>query len=218
MAEPMEKAPSTYTGRNNPGINSPPKRKPPKLRRNFSPVVEPYEKDAESTKEPDSRQVSRDPNGDVTSTSHESTVDEEYAREQESVTTETEPRGGGQTAHQPSAKQTAVIDRPETAPVENWQRRVRGRRGTQQLVPIGDITDVGKTANRAVGTVHDVGSKAISSAGNTAGRALGEVVGVSQGEQKGKEEQLRLRLDLNLDIEVQLKAKIHGDLTLQLLS
>jgi hypothetical protein len=31
------------------------------------------------------------------------------------------------------------------------------------------------------------------------------------------EEQLRLRLDLNLDIEIQLKAKIYGDLTLQLL-
>jgi hypothetical protein len=26
-----------------------------------------------------------------------------------------------------------------------------------------------------------------------------------------------LRLDLNLDLEIQLKAKIHGDLTLQLL-
>jgi hypothetical protein len=52
-----------------------------------------------------------------------------------------------------------VIDRPETTPVENWQRRARGRRGNQQLVPIGDITDVGKTVNRTVGTVHDVGSK-----------------------------------------------------------
>ncbi|KAL4733061.1 hypothetical protein BDV11DRAFT_200804 [Aspergillus similis] len=33
-----------------------------------------------------------------------------------------------------------------------------------------------------------------------------------------KNEQLRLRLDLNLDLEVQLKAKIRGDLTLQLMS
>ncbi|GFF48475.1 hypothetical protein IFM51744_06837 [Aspergillus udagawae] len=163
-----------------------------------------------------SEQVSRDTDRDVTSTGHKSTVDDEYVSEQETFTAEAEPRGGRQRAEQPSARHTTVIDRPETAP-ENWQRWVRGRRGSQQLVPIGDITDVGKTVNRAVGTIHDVGSKAISSAGNTAGRALGDVVEVSQGEQKGKEEQLRLRLDLNLDIEVQLKATIHGDLTLQLL-
>jgi hypothetical protein len=109
-----------------------------------------------------------------------------------------------------------VIDRPSTAPIENWHRRVRSRLGNQQLAPIeSDIA--GRTVNSAVGAVQEVSSKAISSAGNTAGKALGDVVGVSQGEQKGKDEQVRLRLDLNLDIEVQLKAKIHGDLTLQLL-
>jgi hypothetical protein len=95
MAEPMQKAASAHTGRNNPGINSPPKRRPPKLRRNFSSVVEPSGKDAESTKDPDPRHVSPDTNGDVTSTGNVSTVDDEYVSEQESVTPETEPRGGG---------------------------------------------------------------------------------------------------------------------------
>jgi hypothetical protein len=32
-----------------------------------------------------------------------------------------------------------------------------------------------------------------------------------------KNDQLKLRLDLNLDVEIELKAKIRGDLTLQLL-
>jgi hypothetical protein len=35
--------------------------------------------------------------------------------------------------------------------------------------------------------------------------------------QPTKNDQLKLRLDLNLDVEVELKAKIRGDLTLQLL-
>jgi hypothetical protein len=35
--------------------------------------------------------------------------------------------------------------------------------------------------------------------------------------QSAKNDQLKLRLDLNLDVEVELKAKIRGDLTLQLL-
>ncbi|PHH71594.1 hypothetical protein CDD82_6429 [Ophiocordyceps australis] len=34
----------------------------------------------------------------------------------------------------------------------------------------------------------------------------------------GKSDTLRLRLDLNLDIEITLKAKIHGDLELALLT
>jgi len=35
--------------------------------------------------------------------------------------------------------------------------------------------------------------------------------------QSTKNDQLKLRLDLNLDVEIELKAKIRGDLTLQLL-
>jgi len=35
---------------------------------------------------------------------------------------------------------------------------------------------------------------------------------------KKKDDPMRLRLDLNLDVEVELKARIHGDLTLSLLS
>ncbi|KAF4221529.1 hypothetical protein CNMCM8980_002264 [Aspergillus fumigatiaffinis] len=216
MAETVQKPPSTHTGPNNPGINSPPKRRPPKLRRNIPLATQASGKDNESNKGPDSRQVSRDTDGDLTSIGHDSTVDDKYISEPESFIAETEPQGGHQRAAQPSARQTAVIDRPSTAPIENWHRRVRSRRGNQQLAPIeSDIA--GRTVNSAVGAVQEVSSKAISSAGNTAGKALGDVVGVSQGEQKGKDEQVRLRLDLNLDIEVQLKAKIHGDLTLQLL-
>lgn len=35
--------------------------------------------------------------------------------------------------------------------------------------------------------------------------------------QSKKNDQLKLRLDLNLDVEIELKAKIRGDVTLQLL-
>jgi hypothetical protein len=50
------------------------------------------------------------------------------------------------------------------------------------------------------------------------GTAIGQVAETTETVKNAEsDDHLRLRLDLNLDIEVQLKAKIQGDLTLQLL-
>jgi hypothetical protein len=69
--------------------------------------------------------------------------------------------------------------------------------------------------------VQNTAGNALNGVTGSAGKAVGGVLGGGQKEEKddgGRDEQLRLRLDLNLDIEIQLKAKIHGDLTLGLLS
>ncbi|KAM5379738.1 hypothetical protein ACJA88_005166 [Fusarium oxysporum] len=58
---------------------------------------------------------------------------------------------------------------------------------------------------------------------NTLGGVTGGLGGLTGGQQQGGggdagKDTLRLRLDLNLDIEIQLKARIHGDLELSLLT
>ena len=105
-------------------------------------------------------------------------------------------------------------------------RRQRRQRGTvlQQQEDQGDGPLPGLNGvNQAGELVQNTAGNAVNGVTNTAGKAVGGVLGGNKGENKGDEkedrdEQLRLRLDLNLDIEVQLKAKIHGDLTLGLLS
>ncbi|KAI5456593.1 hypothetical protein BGZ63DRAFT_428708 [Mariannaea sp. PMI_226] len=58
---------------------------------------------------------------------------------------------------------------------------------------------------------------AVSGVTNTLGSVTNNAVD-QQGGGGGKSDTLRLRLDLNLDIEIQLKARIHGDLELALLT
>jgi hypothetical protein len=101
-------------------------------------------------------------------------------------------------------------------------RRARRQRGQQQqqqqqdggpLPGLGGVNEVGDLVQNTAGN-------AVNGVTNSAGKAVGGILGGGDKEDKedGRDEQLRLRLDLNLDIEVQLKAKIHGDLTLGLLS
>ncbi|KAJ7454403.1 hypothetical protein FB451DRAFT_1279844 [Mycena latifolia] len=47
---------------------------------------------------------------------------------------------------------------------------------------------------------------------------LGDTLGRAMGAPARPNSSVKLRLDLNLDIEVTIKAKIHGDITLSLLS
>lgn len=110
-------------------------------------------------------------------------------------------------------RRTVTRERERNAPPEVWGRHDQDQSGQQ----LSRLADVGQTTDQVGELAQDVGGKAVGEVGNTAGKALGALGGQSGEEDKGKEEQLRLRLDLNLDIEVQLKAKIHGDLTLQLL-
>ncbi|KAL5359458.1 hypothetical protein BJX96DRAFT_148488 [Aspergillus floccosus] len=218
MADAVEKAPQTDTGNNDVERNAPQRRKPPKLRRREDPAPEPTGESREVNGEPSDQQASRASEGDTAPTGSDSGGADGYSSPPEPPATEVEDQAGPETAEQPSPRQTTVAERPKTAPARNWQRRTRGQRGNQELVPLGGVGDVGKTVTGAVDSVQDVGSSAVRSAGDTVGKVAGTAVGASRGEEKGKEEQLRLRLDLNLDIEVQLKAKIHGDLTLQLLN
>ncbi|OAL40604.1 tRNA modification GTPase TrmE [Fonsecaea nubica] len=91
--------------------------------------------------------------------------------------------------------------------------------------PLDAVDEVGDTVN---GVVDGAGNLVNDTVGKTLSKpheALGGLLHSKGGKEgEGEEgdgetnEQLRLRLDLNLDIEVQLKAKIHGDLTLGLLS
>ncbi|PHH60118.1 hypothetical protein CDD81_2120 [Ophiocordyceps australis] len=60
---------------------------------------------------------------------------------------------------------------------------------------------------------------AVDSVSNTLGSVANTTVAkAGGGGGSGKSDTLRLRLDLNLDIEITLKAKIHGDLELALLT
>jgi len=90
-----------------------------------------------------------------------------------------------------------------------------GLDGIIEGLPVG-----GELVGGASDVVQNTAGQAVNKVGDTAGKTVGGLT--SGGQQNGgseeKGEQLRLRLELNLDIEIQLKAKIHGDLTLGLLS
>ena len=106
------------------------------------------------------------------------------------------------------------MDAPPVAERPRRQRRSRQQQNGGPLPGLGG-------ANQAGDLVQNTAGNAVNGATGSAGKAVGGVLGGNSGKEEkeeGKDEQLRLRLDLNLDIEVQLKAKIHGDLTLGLLS
>ncbi|KAJ3278303.1 hypothetical protein HK104_002465 [Borealophlyctis nickersoniae] len=64
----------------------------------------------------------------------------------------------------------------------------------------------------ALGPVSNIANGLTETAGNLGNSAL------QGGEENGGKKPLRLRLDLNLDVEIEIKARIHGDITLALLS
>lgn len=88
-----------------------------------------------------------------------------------------------------------------------------GGGGVGDALPVGNV---GETANNLVNSAQDtLGNVTGGAVSNTLGGALGGGGGGGDG---GKSDTLKLRLDLNLEVEVTLKARIHGDLTLALLS
>jgi acyl-CoA synthetase (NDP forming) len=81
----------------------------------------------------------------------------------------------------------------------------RSRTNVGGLPAFDQVEDTGRAVTKtAPGAVNKVGE--------TAGQAVGD-----DDKEEGKDQAISLRLDLNLDVYVKLKAKIHGDLTLQLL-
>ncbi|KAG5769363.1 hypothetical protein H9Q72_003380 [Fusarium xylarioides] len=101
--------------------------------------------------------------------------------------------------------------RRQQAPPQQQQQQQGGGSGPLDQLPLAG--DLGNT----VGGVTDGVS-------NTLGGVTGGLGGLTGGQQQGGgggdagKDTLRLRLDLNLDIEIQLKARIHGDLELSLLT
>ncbi|OIW32541.1 hypothetical protein CONLIGDRAFT_678931 [Coniochaeta ligniaria NRRL 30616] len=76
----------------------------------------------------------------------------------------------------------------------------------------------GPLDNLALDSVQNTAGGLVNGVTGTLGNVAGNAVQNQGGGDKGKSDTLRLRLDLNLDIEITLKAKIHGDLELALLS
>ncbi|KAL2815058.1 hypothetical protein BDW59DRAFT_166912 [Aspergillus cavernicola] len=202
--------------------NPPHKRTPPKLRQKLPSEAKPESsKNAQDDRPPQDEAYLEADEGyleaDEGVPSNEPPSNAEDAREYSPETQSTEeadlPAPEPQETRRLRPRRTIELDRERDAPPEVW-RRGNQQASEQQLV---QLDDVGNTLDQAEGLVRDVGTKAVGTVGRTAGQAVGALGTQSGEENKGKEEQLRLRLDLNLDIEVQLKAKIHGDLTLQLL-
>ncbi|KAL4994703.1 hypothetical protein BDV10DRAFT_188748 [Aspergillus recurvatus] len=111
---------------------------------------------------------------------------------------------------------------PAPAPAQNTRQQIvldrtqdgEGRE-SQQLMQIDDL------GNSSGEMVRDVQTKTVGTVNGAREGVIGSITRHGherlQDQRTGSNEQLKLRLDLNLDLEVQLKAKIRGDLTLQLM-
>lgn len=124
---------------------------------------------------------------------------------------EAEPKNFSETDDQPQPQQ---LQRTRRQRQPHQRLKERESSGGNALQGMGDVDQAGQLVQNTAG-------KAVNGVTDSAGKALGGALGDSQKEEKedsGNNEQLRLRLDINLDIEIELKAKIHGDLTIGLLS
>jgi len=117
------------------------------------------------------------------------------------------------TATAPSEDEYVSDDdrRSRSRSLRRGPRRNRGKQQGGASQALQPVSELGNEVSKATGQVTD-----------TVSGATGAVSGVASGLTGGgggqKKDTLRLRLDLNLDIEVTLKARIHGDLELALLS
>lgn len=113
------------------------------------------------------------------------------------------PRRPSTQSQDPNLPPQAEREKSDASNLE--QRRVQERRVSHVLHPPG-----------AEGQIQRTGETQI--APNPAGGAVEQVTETREvNPESKKSDQLKLRLDLNLDVEIELKAKIRGDLTLQLL-
>ncbi|RDW61175.1 uncharacterized protein DSM5745_10673 [Aspergillus mulundensis] len=207
-SQPSPKSPSPDT----------PRRRPPKLRRRQQQPTGERDLPPDTARQPtESSQAVQQPerqhssvtdaddeheHGNNTFSSSEPTLSEDTSSLSTSPTPALEP---GQAQN---SRQRMVLDRSDEGPGGQSQRitRIHGFGDTG-----GEMVRNIRRQGRAVGTV----GRAPGDVTDVTGRSVGgrEV----QERPKSRNEQLRLRLDLNLDLEVQLKAKIRGDLTLQLM-
>lgn len=107
--------------------------------------------------------------------------------------------------------QVQTLEREERAP-ENHDAQVRETRVQQMLSPEVQNQEIVPAQNRQVGQSGEI---LPDGTGANADQVVETTEAVTN--PKGNNDQLKLRLDLNLDVEIELKAKIRGDVTLQLL-
>lgn len=107
--------------------------------------------------------------------------------------------------------QVQVLEREERAP-ENQDSQVRETRVRQMLSPEVQNQEIVPAQDRQAGQSGEI---LPNGTGANADQVIETTEAVTNA--KGSNDQLKLRLDLNLDVEIELKAKIRGDLTLQLL-
>ncbi|KAL8367014.1 hypothetical protein RB595_007907 [Gaeumannomyces hyphopodioides] len=112
------------------------------------------------------------------------------------------PRRKAQTYESEPEVDESVEEQPSPPP---RRRQMQRKKKQQQQGPLdlAGLDGVGQTAGGLVGGVTNT---------------LGGVAGQAVDNGGGKSDTLRLRLDLNLEVEITLKAKIHGDLELALLT
>ncbi|KAL4862324.1 hypothetical protein BDV12DRAFT_178970 [Aspergillus spectabilis] len=214
MAEVLHQDTRTNAFGNSPGLN-PTKRRPPKLKRRVSPKTSSDRQDRPAQYQ--FGQGTRD-QGFFNSIRP---VVEEYPH----TKSESDGPSSADTSYsipapersrESKGKRAIVLEREVESSPESSPQNTQVTNQEQQLI---QLDDVGNTVNGAGDLVREVGTKTAETVGQTARGVVGTVGNAAAVQGKRTEsEQLRLRLDLNLDVEVQLKAKIHGDLTLQLLN
>merc|ERR1712000_446085 len=121
-----------------------------------------------------------------------------------------------QQAQQSDQEETGSNNSVEEVPRKEKKTKKKSKKSSAlDQLPTGGVTDgVGETADNALSSVSNT-------LGSVGGQALNKQQGGDEEEESGgggKSDTLRLRLDLNLDVEIQLKARIHGDLELALLT
>merc|ERR1712000_361708 len=123
-----------------------------------------------------------------------------------------------QQAQQSDQEETGSNNSVEEVPRKEKKTKKKSKKSKKSSaldqLPTGGVTDgVGETADNALSSVSNT-------LGSVGGQALNKQQGGDEEESGGggKSDTLRLRLDLNLDVEIQLKARIHGDLELALLT
>ncbi|GKZ20846.1 hypothetical protein AbraIFM66951_009165 [Aspergillus brasiliensis] len=124
--------------------------------------------------------------------------------------------------------ETANPQQSQALPVRTQERqRTRRKRGNalDDRAPANTsnaLQPLRRQASRSTSPASDVESVVTREQARQRGREdlmKGNPAGQEMTQPKEEEDTgLKLRLELNLDIEVELKAKIHGDLTLALLS
>lgn len=113
------------------------------------------------------------------------------------------PRRKVQTYESEPEADESVEEQPSPPPRRRQMQRKKKQQGPLDLAGLDGLGGVGQTAGGLVGGVTNT---------------LGGVAGQAVDNGGGKSDTLRLRLDLNLEVEITLKAKIHGDLELALLT